>query len=945
MRYGYTSGMMKGCVLAALCLAAAGFSADAPVAPVVAGYYRLKDEGKAPPAELGQVLLGELNCTACHAAPDARRILAKGAPDLHDAGARITPQYLRHFIANPHGVKPGTTMPDLLHGVEAQGKQDVVENLTEYLISLDGPIKPATQEGDAVQAELGKQLYHTVGCIACHAAENGSPAAKVPSIPLPNLAEKTTVNELETFLLDPVKVRPGSRMPSSGLGQDEAHALAVYLLRNQLDNPQAALAAPAKVQGIQVEYFEEHVSSASLDAFSKLKHKSKHKLNEFTLNVAGRRDENFALKFFAVLDVPRDGKYTFYTTSDDGSFLYLDGKPVVDNDGAHGPATKSGTVDLHAGDHPIVVTFFQEGGGMELKVEWEGPNIKRQQIPTSSLYAAAGRPMIPLSSEKFSGNTQKAEAGGKAFAELGCISCHTLPNKKSERQYKALNDLNSESKSGCLGAHPASQAPLYDLNDEQRTALKAAIADKAGLSKAFEPSEQVVHTMAALNCFACHKRGNIGGPGDRSDNFKMTAEYDMGEEGKIPPLLNHVGEKIEADALEQIVFEGKLRVRPMMATRMPVFSKQAAGTLVDAFQKADTAEGVAPVAPPLNQLTAKDGRLLVGVKGGLGCVNCHGMNGAKSLGMPAPDLGSVAGRIKYGWMRKWLDNPAALVPGTRMPQFFPEHETVLKNVAGGTEESQTNAIWTYLSQGKEMALPSGLMPAGGYELVPTDTPIVLRSFVSGVGSRTTLAGFPEMVHVAFDGNGVRLAKAWRGRFYDTKSVWQGRGGNASPPLGIDIINMPPGPSFAVLENPDASWPKIQEATNDEKFRNIGGHSKGYELDKEERPVFRYILNGIEIREQPMPDVKANKTNLIRKFDLSSKEPARNLYFMAAAGTKIEEKSPGVWSVEDGKTSMTVAISPAGKFKLSVRDSDGHKQLLFPVIFENGTASFEVEVTW
>jgi len=31
--------------------------------PVVPGYNRLKDQSKAAPAELGQVLLGELNCT------------------------------------------------------------------------------------------------------------------------------------------------------------------------------------------------------------------------------------------------------------------------------------------------------------------------------------------------------------------------------------------------------------------------------------------------------------------------------------------------------------------------------------------------------------------------------------------------------------------------------------------------------------------------------------------------------------------------------------------------------------------------------------------------------------------------------------------------------------------------------------------------------------------
>ena len=92
-----------------LSVAAAGV-ARAAEAPVVPGYNRLKDEAKVTPAELGQVLLGELNCAQCHAAPNAKRILTKGAPNLSDAGARMTPQYLRQYILNPHGMKPGATI-------------------------------------------------------------------------------------------------------------------------------------------------------------------------------------------------------------------------------------------------------------------------------------------------------------------------------------------------------------------------------------------------------------------------------------------------------------------------------------------------------------------------------------------------------------------------------------------------------------------------------------------------------------------------------------------------------------------------------------------------------------------------------------------------------------------------------------------------------------------
>ena len=164
------------------------------------------------------------------------------------------------------------------------------------------------------------------------------------------------------------------------------------------------------------------------------------------------------------------------------------------------------------------------------------------------------------------------------------------------------------------------------------------------------------------------------------------------------------------------------------------------------------------------------------------------------------------------------------------------------------------------------------------------------------------------------------------------------------PLGTDVIDMPAGPAFAILEKPDSAWPELEEGHRDEKFRNVGGHFKGYVLDKQERPTFHYILNDVDIQEQPLPILRTAKGDLIRKFALTAKEPVSGLYFLAADGKKIEEKSPGVWSIDDGK--QTVALSPAqSKLQAAVRDSNGIKQLIAPIQFSNGAAAFDVEISW
>lgn len=936
MRIGRRCGVGRvaiGLGFLAACLAAAP-------PPVVPGYVRVRNEAKLSAAEQGQVLLGELNCTQCHAAPAAKRVIHRGAPDLSDIGARATPQYLKDYLSNPHGMKPGTAMPDLFHASDPQAKQGAIDFLVQYLVSLGGPMKPASEAGNDLLVEQGQRLFHRVGCVACHAPEKNA-ATTIPSLPLPNLAEKTTVDQLQAFLLDPFKVRPDSRMPNLGLSRDEAHAIAVYLLRDQMSNPQAANAGPSHLPGLEYEYSLGEPPNASIEEIGKRKPESKGRVDRFTLNIPHRRNDNFAIKFTGAISIPKDGKYTFYTSSDDGSRLYLDGKLIVDNDGVHPSTEKVGEAQLSAGDHPIIVTYYQAGGEQELKVEWAGPGINRQEIPADVLFSVGGKPMIPLKSEPFTLDPRLIPTGRQMFAVIGCASCHAMPNVQSMRQSKPLADLDPESDTGCLGTHLSREVPQYDLSADQRAALKAALKDQASLDRPFEPTQQVVHTMAAMNCYACHNRDGVGGPtADRQPYFVMTSEFDMGDEGRIPPRLSHVGEKLRADAMEQIIFEGKLHIRPVLATRMPMFSKAAIGGVVDAFQRADSTGAVPP--PAFSEQSVKDGRTLVGTKG-MGCVNCHGVNGTKSLGMPGPDLSPTTQRMKFGWFAKWLDNPPAAVPGTRMPQFWVNHESPLKDLAGGTEASQVAAIWNYLSQGKSMALPIGLIPTGGYELIPSDIPIVHRTFMAGVGPRAILVGFPEMVHVAFDANGVRMAKAWRGRFFDASGMWEGRGGNWLGPLGTDVIDMPPGPSFAVLASQSDAWPKVPEPVVNEKFRNVGGRFKGYVLDKQERPTFHYILDDtIDIHEQPIPLLRQRSAALIRKFEVSGAKPVKGLYFEAAAGKSIEQKSPGAWTI-DGK--LTVKLSSKSMLHPAVRESEGSKQLLIPIDPNNGPVSFEVEMSW
>lgn len=196
----------------------------------------------------GEILIAEMNCAACHEAapPIVARLASRPSPRLDAAHAvRVAAPWLRAFLENPQASQPGTLMPDMLGGMDASARREAAEALTHYLVQLRGPEMGTTPlASDATLIETGKNLYHTVGCVACHAPEE-PPAEKMnnaeawadldklrqTSVPMGALDSKYSPGALAAFLQDPLKSRPGGRMPSLKLTAPEAQAIAAFLLQ------------------------------------------------------------------------------------------------------------------------------------------------------------------------------------------------------------------------------------------------------------------------------------------------------------------------------------------------------------------------------------------------------------------------------------------------------------------------------------------------------------------------------------------------------------------------------------------------------------------------------------------------------------------------------------------------------------------------------------------
>lgn len=71
------------------------------------------------------------------------------------------------------------------------------------------------------------------------------------------------------------------------------------------------------------------------------------------------RFEWFAIRYTGRVAFATSGTYTFRLKSDDGARLYIDGVLVVDNDGVHALQERTGTINLSAGPHDVVIEYFQ----------------------------------------------------------------------------------------------------------------------------------------------------------------------------------------------------------------------------------------------------------------------------------------------------------------------------------------------------------------------------------------------------------------------------------------------------------------------------------------------------------------------------------------------------------------------------------------------------------
>ena len=90
-------------------------------------------------------------------------------------------------------------------------------------------------------------------------------------------------------------------------------------------------------------------------------------------------NDRFACEWEGKIMIENTGRYTFYTRSDDGSRLWINGKKVVENWGLHGARERRGYVELKHGWHDFKATHFENAGGASMIVQYQGPDTQNKK--------------------------------------------------------------------------------------------------------------------------------------------------------------------------------------------------------------------------------------------------------------------------------------------------------------------------------------------------------------------------------------------------------------------------------------------------------------------------------------------------------------------------------------------------------------------------------------
>ncbi|WP_423147095.1 family 16 glycoside hydrolase [Rubrolithibacter danxiaensis] len=205
-------------------------------------------------------------------------------------------------------------------------------------------------------------------------------------------------------------------------------------------------------------------------------------------------------------------------------------------------------------------------------------------------------------------------------------------------------------------------------------------------------------------------------------------------------------------------------------------------------------------------------------------------------------------------------------------------------------------------------------------LIKAPVNTVLRSFMDlpkiGRVVHAVSVGSPEYVHYTYDMDKGAIIQVWRGEFLDATPMWHDRGDGSSRPRGAVQRFGKPALTVNKLSATGTNW--TADTTGS------GYRPKGYVMDAQDRPAFRYEIYGTAVTDA----IQVLNEGQGIKREITVQNAPADLYVRLAEGNSIEELSNGRYLVDD--KSYYLQLDDAAGAKPVLRDMNGRKELIIPV---------------
>ena len=295
--------------------------------------------------------------------------------------------------------------------------------------------------------------------------------------------------------------------------------------------------------------------------------------------------------------------------------------------------------------------------------------------------------------------TELSEEGSKLVSRLDFAFVEDIPHTSKIAWFRTkLHDPRLFDQGRILRPLDKLRMPNYDFADEEIGRLLTAIMS---FQRDVQPLEAMPVRTARRdfltegrnlvhrrNCVGCHIIEGAGG-----DFLNLVAEPTLG-----PPMLTPEGARVQHDWLYAFL-RGPITIRPWLSVRMPTFGldDQNLNGVIQYFGAVSNRMG-AFRTPELVTVSSNlaAGRQLFEL---LKCQTCHVL-GEIPKDQPtanlAPDLRMTSERLQPDWILDWLKSPLLILPGTRMPSYWPDHPKSPFPQLGGGADAQIRAVRDYL---------------------------------------------------------------------------------------------------------------------------------------------------------------------------------------------------------------------------------------------------------